>query len=220
MMKLLCVTDLHGKVSALQKIFAQAGEADVLLLGGDITEFGTPNSAESLVRRAERAYPRVLAVAGNCDSAAIDQRLVKLGVGLFRRGVIHAGVGFIGLSAMPPWTGRMYELSEEEIADALETGREQVRTVGRHVVLSHCPPWGTDLDLTSGGQHVGSRSLWAFIEQYQPPLVICGHIHEGRGVEEIGATTVVNCGPAFRGDYAVVHLDDDVRVDLRSRGDR
>jgi Icc-related predicted phosphoesterase len=46
---------------------------------------------------------------------------------------------------------------------------------------------------------VGSRAIRGFIERHQPPLVLCGHIHESprmtsRYRDEIGRTVVVNPG--------------------------
>ena len=217
-MRMVCVTDLHGDPQALDRILADAGPADVVLLGGDITSFGTPNTAEFLVRRAMESCLHVLAVAGNCDSAAIDERLASLGVSLFGRGVIIQGAGLYGVSAMPPWTGTMYELSEDDIAAALETGRSRLTQPRHEVVLSHTPPRGTLLDRTRRGEHVGSVAVRQFIEHIQPALVLCGHIHEARGIDRLGATTIVNCGPAFDGQYAVAEVDADVQVELRDAG--
>lgn len=217
-MRMVCITDLHGDPTALDRILSDAGPADVVLLGGDITNFGTPNAAEFLVQRAMHHCPQVLAVAGNCDSAAIDERLANLGVSLFGRGVMLQGVGFYGVSAMPPWTGTMYELSEGEIAASLALGRGQLTQLQREVVLSHTPPRGTPLDRTRRGEHVGSVAVRQFIEQVQPALVLCGHIHEARGIDQLGGTTIVNCGPAFDGQYAVAEVDADVQVELRDAG--
>jgi Icc-related predicted phosphoesterase len=219
-MRMVCLTDLHGDTQALDRILADAGPADVVLLGGDITSFGTPNTAEFLVRRAMEHCLHLLAVAGNCDSAAIDERLASLGVSLFGRGVKLQGVGFYGVSAMPPWTGTMYELSEDEIAASLGAGRRQLTPPQpeREVVLSHTPPRGTRLDRTRRGEHVGSVAVRQFIERVQPALVLCGHIHEARGIDRIGATTIVNCGPAFDSQYAVAEIDADVQVELRDAG--
>jgi Icc-related predicted phosphoesterase len=215
-MRLLCITDLHGDPRALERIIDAAGDVDVLLLGGDITHFGTPNIAEDIVRRAQRRCPQVMAVAGNCDSRAIDDRLVELGISLFRRGIQHEGVGFYGVSAMPPWMGNMYELSEEEIGDALRAGRQLLEGCELEVVLSHTPPRDTQLDCTRSGQHVGSSSVRRFVEQVQPALVVCGHIHESRGIDKLGPSTLVNCGAAVRGHYALADVNAEVRVELRT----
>jgi Icc-related predicted phosphoesterase len=213
-MHLLCLSDLHGDSSALAEILQHAPPVDVVLLGGDITNFGTPNQAEQLVDQARRACDRVFAVAGNCDSADIDQRLRDLDVSLFGRGIVHRGVGFFGVSAMPPWTGSMYELSEEEIADALDVGHQQAREAERHVLLSHSPPRNCKLDLTRRGTHVGSLAVRNLIESSRPSVVVCGHIHEARGVETIADSTTVNCGPAYRGNYALVRMDGEIDVEL------
>jgi len=215
-MKLLCLSDLHGDTTALDAILTHAGSIDTVLLGGDVTDFGTPNAAESLVRRAQKVCPVVMAVAGNCDSAAIDERLVDLGVSLFGRGVMIGEMGFYGVSAMPPWNGHMYELSEKQISDALEAGRLQLGQSCREILLTHTPPRDTRLDATRSGDHVGNSSVREFIEATQPALVICGHIHESRGIDQLGTTKMVNCGTAFRGQYALVEVAEDVNIELRT----
>jgi len=216
-MKIVAITDLHNRKSALERILAAAGAFDLVVLGGDLTEFGTPADAGRIVRLIEQQGPlsRVVAVAGNCDSARIDRRLDELGVGLHGRGVIYDSVGFQGLSAMPPWRGGMYELSEEELARFLNEGAAAIASAQWRVVVAHAPPFDTALDRTSRGQHVGSRALRTFIDSNRPHLVVCGHIHEGRGVETIGSTVVVNCGEGREGDYAVIEIGATLSVELR-----
>jgi Icc-related predicted phosphoesterase len=217
-MRLLGITDLHGSRAALERILAAAGPVDLILLGGDLTNFGSPAEAERLVRQAEATGPNVLAVAGNCDSAEIDQRLLALGVSLMGRGVIRDGVGLHGLSAMPPWHGTMYELTEEELAEALRTGYAQIAGAGHHVLLSHPPPYGGNLDRTSAAKHVGSTAVRSFIDEVHPELVLCGHIHEARGMEKLGPTTAVNCGPAAAGFYALAEVGQQPKVELCRAG--
>lgn len=205
-MRLLGITDLHDKRSVLERILAEAGPVDVVLLGGDITNFGGPNDVERLVRAIQAAPARLFAVAGNCDSAEIEARLVRLGVSLFERGAVVEGVGFQGLSAMPPWRADMYHFSEEHLAAALDAGYDQLHGARSHVVLSHPPPRAERIDHTQHGRNVGSTALRAFIDRVQPDLVVCGHIHEGRGTEQLGRTLVVNCGTAAAGCYALIDV--------------
>ena len=214
-MRFLGITDLHGNWPTLQRIVAEAGPVDAVLLGGDITHFGSADAVEQAVRLAGASGSAVLAVAGNCDSAQIDQRLVELGVSLDGRGVKLEGVGVHGVSAIPPWIHKMYQSTEEELGAALEAGYAQVVGAAHHCVLAHVPPHGLKLDQVFFGRHVGSKALRAFVDQRSPALVLCGHIHEGRGVEQVGPTMVVNCGYGAKGNYALVEVDHEVSVELR-----
>jgi Icc-related predicted phosphoesterase len=214
-MRLLCITDLHDQRSTLERILAQAGDVDVVLLGGDITNFGGPNDAERVVRLAQSQGTQVFAVAGNCDSATIEQRLLALGVSLFQRGVVVDGVALQGLSAMPPWHAQMYQFTEDQLAAALDTGYTQLQGARPHVVLSHAPPRAERVDRTGHGHHVGSTALRLFIDRVQPDLVVCGHIHEGRAIETLGNTVVVNCGAAAAGSYALAEVSEPPKVELR-----
>jgi uncharacterized protein len=214
-MRLLAITDLHDKRTALERILAAAGPADAILLGGDVTNFGTPADADRSFTIAARSGAKVLAVAGNCDSAAIDDLFIQRGASLLGRGVMLGEIGLHGLSAMPPWRRDMYYFTEDQLAEYLEAGYAQIAGAKYHVVLSHAPPRDGRVDCTHLGQHVGSTALRAFVDRRQPRLVLCGHIHEGRGIEQLGPTTVVNCGVGAAGSYALVELADRLTVELR-----
>ena len=216
-MRLVCITDLHGRLAALERILADAGPADAVLLGGDLTTFGSPSDVERIVGVAQRRAATVLAVAGNCDSAAIDRRLGELGVGLHGRGIICETIGIHGLSAIPPWKRGMYQLTEDELAAALQAGHAAIQGAAQHVLLAHVPPRGLKADHTFFWKHAGSTAVREFVDRAQPTVVLCGHIHEGRGIETLGRTTVANCGCAGHGDYAVAELNGETaQVTLRT----
>ncbi len=213
-MILLAMTDLHGRLERLGHILHAAGPVDGVLLGGDLTNFGTPEQAAELLACAQQAGTPVWAVAGNCDSEAIDRLLVEQGVGLHARAAVIEGVGIQGLSASPPWMPHMYHLTEDQLDEALRAGLEQLPEVDHHVVLAHVPPHDCRLDRAGLSGHVGSQALRRFVDQHQPDVVVCGHIHEARGTERLGDTLAVNCGAAARGYYALVRLHERIEIEL------
>ena len=84
------------------------------------------------------------------------------------------------------------------IAESLAAlaSRTEVRDT---VFVLHSPPLGTACDAMSGGAHVGSRAIRAFVEKHQPRLTLSGHIHESPRVtgawrDRLGATICVNPG--------------------------
>jgi len=67
------------------------------------------------------------------------------------------------------------------------------------IYVLHDPPHNTNLDLLYNGQHIGSMAVRRFIERYQPPLILSGHIHEapkvsGKITDRIADTVCVNPG--------------------------
>lgn len=213
-MRVVCVTDLHGRLPALEAILEREKGFDLVVLGGDLTHFGTPADVEKIVEVASGAGASVLALAGNCDTAEIDRWLLERGVGLHARGRRIGGAGFFGLSAIPPWMDCMYEFPEEDLDRFLAAGYAEVEGTRPLVLIAHAPPRGT-LDLTSRGLHVGSVAVRNWIERVEPDLVICGHIHEARGIDRIGKSLVVNCGKALAREYAVAELAPEARAELR-----
>jgi hypothetical protein len=205
-MRIVAFADMHGAFDRVTAVLRRVPAVDVALIAGDITTNGTPADVERAMAAWRPLVPRLFAVAGNMDSPAIDAELVRLGVSLDgccqRVGV----VGFFGCSAAPISIGTPYELPEAEIAARAERGFSQAQGAGELVFVPHAPPLGT-VDRAGSGQHVGSRAVRSFVERAQPALVICGHIHEARGQQRLGASLVVNCGPAASGHYCVAVQD-------------
>ncbi len=84
------------------------------------------------------------------------------------------------------------------IADAL-AGLADRTAPEQTLFVLHSPALGTRCDMISGGQHVGSRAIRAFVERHQPPLVLSGHIHESPRVsgswrDMLGRSVLVNPG--------------------------
>jgi Icc-related predicted phosphoesterase len=214
-MRIAYLVDVHGRYDAVADAMGAIGEADVLLIGGDITTGGTPDDAAAAIERWRPLAPRLLALAGNMDSPEIDARLSDLGVALDGRGYRLGAVGIFGVSAAPHSPLRTpYELSEDELDRRIGDGFSAVRTCPVKVFCPHAPPHGTSCDRLRGGEHVGSTAVRRFVDREQPDVVLCGHIHEARGVDRVGATQIVNPGPAGAGHYAIVDVGEAVTVRL------
>ncbi|MGH7595604.1 MAG: metallophosphoesterase [bacterium] len=214
-MRLLCITDIHGEVRRFERILVAEPKADLLIIGGDFTNFGKPPEVDHILNLAQAHTPQVLAVAGNCDSPEIDQFLLERGVSLHKRGVRIGDIGFFGLSAMPPWKGNMYEFPEEDLDRFLTASFAQVEGSSRYIMVPHCPPHNSEVDRNSSGGNVGSIAVRNWMDKVKPLLVICGHIHEARGQARVGNTVVVNCGPARDGNYVVAEVGNEVKVELK-----
>jgi len=97
------------------------------------------------------------------------------------------------------------DIDEQEWFDShamIEEDLEQLAQMSdpkRTVYVLHDPPYGTSLDMLYSGQHIGSMAVRRFIERYQPPLILSGHIHEaprvsGKITDRIADTVCVNPG--------------------------
>ena len=214
-MRIAYVVDVHDRFDAVPPALDSIGPVDLLVVGGDITTFGTPDEAEQAIELWRPLAPRLLAVAGNMDSPAIDERLVALGVACDGRGVAIGDVGIVGVSAAPLSPLRTpHELPDEELGRRAEAGLADVKECRVRILCPHAPPHGTACDRIRSGEHVGSPALRALVEREQPDVVLCGHIHESRAVDRIGPTQVANPGPVSAGHYALVELGDTVSVTL------
>ncbi|MHA1937865.1 MAG: metallophosphoesterase family protein [Candidatus Thorarchaeota archaeon] len=113
-----------------------------------------------------------------------------------------------------PWDTHR-ECSEEELLVKLEAEFARLDTDDYSNVLCnfHDPPYNSGLDVApkltedyrvaKAGAHeimapVGSKSVRAVIEKYQPLLGMHGHIHESVGYRKIGETLCVNPGSEYR----------------------
>ena len=83
------------------------------------------------------------------------------------------------------------------------------------ILVTHAPPLNTKTDVLPSGLHVGSESIRRVIEEFQPTLNLCGHIHESVAIDEIGKTTVVNPGMLKEGYVCMINIDDSDEDDIK-----
>ncbi len=212
-MRIVAFTDIHGSYSRVIDILSKESLFDVVIVGGDLTTVGTPEEARGAIKQFQKFGKPVLAVAGNMDLPELDETFDKLRVSINAKGVVINDVGFFGVSASPFTPMHTpYEISEHEIKHRAEAGWKDVKNARWKIFVPHAPPFNTNVDRISIGEHVGSTAVREFIEQHKPDIVVCGHIHEARGQDLIGKTKIVNCGPAGRGYYALIEIDKEVIV--------
>ena len=120
-MKILAISDPHGDYSKIKKIIERAGDFDLAVVVGDITNFGPDEKVEEL---AEMFDKPVLAIPGNCDQRSILKALDNSkAVNLHGKAEQIGKIRFIGLGGSNPTPfNTPFELSEEEIENAKRTG--------------------------------------------------------------------------------------------------
>jgi Icc-related predicted phosphoesterase len=190
--KILAFSDLHRDLAQGAELVEMASEADVVIGAGDFASVheGLEEAIDAL---AAIETPTVL-VPGNNETA---DALRAAAAGWSAATVLHGegteidGVEFFGLGAgipVTPWDWS-FDLDEEAAAAMLAPCPEGA------VLVLHSPP-RDHCDSAGDGSHFGSPALLRAIEEKQPRLAVCGHIHESWGCEsEIGTTPVRNLGP-------------------------
>ena len=203
---------------AIEALGPALREADCAVITGDLTHFGDPPDAMRVVEAVRQFCPHVLAVTGNLDMPWVIDAFRDEGISLHGEGRRFGDLGVFGCggSNVTPMDTPT-ELEEADLAAVLERAHATVAAAPRRLMICHTPPYDTRLDRLMNGTPVGSPAVRAFIESRGPDVAIVGHIHEGRGVDRLGVTMVLNAGALRDGGYVVV--DDDGRVlraELRS----
>ena len=216
-MKIIALTDLHGKAPNMDEIFKQSGPVDLILLTGDITHFGGEVEAKKMIKPLQKYNIPILAVRGNCDLIGVDQVLDNLVMQLHGSHYFVDQIAVIGVGGSLPCPGNTpYEMSETSFERILQTTVSKLDENTPFLLVSHQPPYGTVNDSLTNGMHVGSHAVRTFIEKNQPLVCFTGHIHEGNGIDTIGQTKIINPGPARQGGYGYVEISgDDVKVEIR-----
>jgi len=202
-LRVAAVGDVHcGKSSqgSLQPLFQHAAAAaDVLLLCGDLTDYGLPEEARVLAKEITAALTiPIVAVLGNHDFESGKQDEVRdilrdVGVhildgeGCEVHGVGFAGIkGFIGgfgQRALQPWgEPQIKHLVRETVDEALklESALARLRTPQRIALIHYAP-----VESTVKGEppeifpFLGSSRLEEPLNRYPVAAVFHGHAHHG-----------------------------------------
>jgi Icc-related predicted phosphoesterase len=201
--RVAAVGDLHcGKASqgAFQSLFTRMAEsADVVVMCGDLTDYGLPEEARVLAREVTTVLKLpVIAVFGNHDlesgraeevGAILGEAGMRIldGDGTEIRGVGFAGVkgfaGGFGDRALQSWGEPVLKrFVREAVEEALklETALARLRTPRRIAVLHYSPIRATvETEPAEILPFLGSSRLEDPINRYSATLVVHGHAHHG-----------------------------------------
>ena len=200
--RLAAVGDIHctrTSAGTLAPLFVEAaGQADVLLLVGDLTDYGLPEEAVVLARELADVKIPILAVLGNHDFESgkeeeVTRILVEAGVrmldgdGVEVRGIGFAGVkgfgGGFGRRTLEPWgesATKAFVREAVEEALKLERALARLRTPQRVALLHYAP-----IEATVEGEpreifpFLGSSRLEEPLNRYGVSLAFHGHAHRG-----------------------------------------
>lgn len=200
--RIAALADLHCTRSAqgrFRPIFAHAAaRADVLLLCGDLTDYGLVEEAQVLARELAGMTLPVLAVLGNHDyesghAAEVAAAVASVGVQVLDGDAVEVGgVGFAGCKGfcggfgqkvLEPWgepaTKRFVREAVDE-ALKLERALQRLATPQRVAVLHYAPVAGTvQGEPPEIFPFLGSSRLEEPLNRYRVAAVFHGHAHRG-----------------------------------------
>ena len=236
MVRIAAAGDVHASEATRERVeraFAEVeGEADVVMLAGDLTTTGEPDEAQVLADACRGLTIPIFAVLGNHDfhaGRARDVRAVleEAGVAMLDRtcrtceiaglefGVVGTK-GFVGGfpgSALPdfgePLLREIYAETTRE-AEAIADGLKAIVHCDLRVVLLHYAPIEATIVGEPPGIHVllGSDRLATPIAEYGADLVLHGHAHAGSFEGSIGQVPVYNVAVHVTGrDFWIFDLE-------------
>jgi len=235
-MRVAAIGDLHVQETddaPYREVFAEiANHADVLLLCGDLTNFGKTREAEILAEDIKSCTIPVLGVLGNHDyECGCPEKVTEIltGAGMIvldEQAHEIDGVGFAGVKGFMGGYGRG-ELAPfgEPIAKAfvdevmkearkLENALRTLRTERSVAVLHYSPVTGTlEGEPAEIFQYLGAQRLAEPIDRFDHvKAVVHGHAHHGtyEGRTPLGKP-VYNCAqfvlkPLFGRPYALLEI--------------
>lgn len=226
-MRLAALGDIHYAKSSqgsLQPLFVQIAEsADVLVLCGDLTDYGLAEEARILAKDLAPVKIPVVGVLGNHDFEAGEEReivrvLTDVGVHMLDgdtwefRGVGFAGVrgfcGGFGRGALGPWGEKIIkDFVHEAVQEALKLESALARLVSdQRIVIMHYAP----IRATVEGEppeiypFLGSSRLEDPLSRFDVTAVFHGHAHKGapEGRTQTGIPVYNVCYAVLKSNYA------------------
>jgi Icc-related predicted phosphoesterase len=207
MADLHCTKDSRGQLQPLLQQAAVA--ADVLLLCGDLTDYGLPEEAHTLAHELSAVRVPLVAVLGNHDfesgkQAEISHVLAEAGVKVLDGDAIEiGGVGFAGVKGFCGGFGRgalgawgeatIKQFVREAVDEAmkLEAALARLRTPHRFALLHYSPIRATvEGEPVEIFAYLGSSRLAAPLTEYKVSAVFHGHAHRGTPEGTLGEEAI------------------------------
>ncbi len=205
MVKILLLSDIHSQnitlINILQVVKKLTNPPENCLIAGDITNFGTTEELNKILNIITDYFNKVFFVLGNCDPFVRTEELETSAKHLESNIQEIEFFKVVGFGTHKPKLN-------QKLLNKLRKSKERV------CLLTHAPPYNTQADMISLNKHAGSVDLRNFIEKNSHIfLVISGHIHDSPTFTKLNNCTIVNPGPVTTGNFAILDIHQDFRVD-------
>ncbi len=231
-MRIAATADLHFSPQSYDRIREPLGqvrdEADVLVIAGDLTNYGKPEEMHSLLNALVRLRIPIIAVLGNHDyESSCEQELMKMmtsegikvldGSSYERDGIGFAGAkGFIGgfgrgvLTAFGEKEIKAFVQASLDETLKLERALSMIRTEKIVIVTHYAPICETVIgEPQEIWPYLGSSRLSEVIDRHGAKMALHGHAHHGRPdgkttggvpVHNVALSLLLqhNCGKPYR----------------------
>jgi len=211
-LKILALADIHGHSSTIRTLKKFLGktlaEIELILLVGDNTHFGSKQDIKEIL--TELSFAPILAIPGNVDPLPVLNYLETKKISLHAKKKKINGFDFIGIGGETTKFGVLH-FEEKEFEKKLKPLFQKTNPK-KTILLTHTPPAKTKLDFAYKKIHVGSTALKKIIQEFQPALHLCGHIHEAFGEIQLGKTKSINIGPAMYGHALILETGSKIKI--------
>ena len=218
--RILLVSDLHYSLPQFDWLVRVAPSYDLVVVAGDLLDISSAVAIDAQVivmlkyLRLLHDTGRVAVSSGNHDLTGPDAHGEQ--AALWLREARAAGIASDGdalfiddtlITICPWWDGPAGRAALEA-----QLAADAQRRPARWIWVYHWPPLGSPTCWT-GRRHYGDSELGAWIEQFRPDLVLCGHVHQppfkpdGAWADRIGGTWVFNAGHQIGPVPAHIEID-------------
>ena len=192
-MKILATGDIHGDISLARRLAEKAEKenVDLVVLCGDLT-YGEM-STEGIIGPFVKKGKKVVLIPGNHETIATADFLAQQYdvVNLHGYSIKAGDIGLFGAGGA---NIGLFQLSEDEIYDLLKKSHEKIKNLKTRIMVTHVHPTETKMEKFTQF-FPGSTGVKKAIDAFKPDILLCSHVHEAEGIEEmVGKTKVINVG--------------------------
>ena len=180
-MKFLAFADTHLNEKAVKKIIQKSKNVDFLICAGDVSWMGQ-GLKEILKDLSKNIKKEIYIIHGNHESPSEIKNSIK---GLKNIHFMHKKILQIANYQIFFWGGGGFNLRDKKFEEATKRFQAQLNQDEEVILVTHGPPYNTDLDELEWAGHVGSKSIREFIKKIKPLIHICGHLHENTGKQQV-----------------------------------
>jgi uncharacterized protein len=202
-MRIAATADIHFSPQTYDRIREPLShardEADVLVIAGDLTNYGKTDEMRSLLNGLVRVRLPIIAVLGNHDyEAGHEQELIRMltdeGIKVLDGSSYERdGIGFAGTKGFPGGFGRglLTAFGEREVKAFVQASLDEAMKLERAltmlrapkiVIVTHYAPVAETVhgEPPEIWPYLGSSRLAEVIDRHQAALALHGHAHHGQ----------------------------------------